>query len=103
MFRKERRYDRYQIYFNKRSRWDHGLSTRRVVGLCNAGKLEGALGKGRNWKVPEETSYAYIGTEKPKAGNGEDKHYDTDTKDRGIKEIVKYGIAFAGNYAKYIA
>ena len=26
----------------------------------------------------------------------EDKHYDTDMKDRGIKEIVKYGIAFAG-------
>ena len=43
-----------------------GLSTRRVVGLCNAGKLEGALRKGRNWKVPEETAYAYIGTEKPK-------------------------------------
>ena len=40
-----------------------GLSTRRVVGLCNAGKLEGALRKGRNWKVPEETAYAYIGTE----------------------------------------
>ena len=48
-----------------------GLSTRRVVGLCNAGKLEGALRKGRNWKVPEETAYAYIGTEKPKAGSGE--------------------------------
>ena len=26
----------------------------------------------------------------------EDKHYDTDMKDRGIKEIAKYGIAFAG-------
>lgn len=26
----------------------------------------------------------------------EDKHDDTDMKDRGIKEIVKYGIAFAG-------
>ena len=26
----------------------------------------------------------------------EDKAYDTDMKDRGIKEIVKYGIAFAG-------
>ena len=47
-----------------------GLSTRRVVGLCNAGKLEGALRKGRNWKVPEEIAYAYIGAEKPKAGNG---------------------------------
>ena len=48
-----------------------GLSTRRVVGLCNAGKLEGALRKGRNWKVPEESAYAYIGIEKSKAGNGE--------------------------------
>lgn len=38
-----------------------GLSTRRVVGLCNAGKLEGALRKGRNWMVPEETVYDYIG------------------------------------------
>ena len=47
-----------------------GLSTRRVVGLCNAGKLEGALRKGRNWKVPEETVYAYLGTAKPKEGNG---------------------------------
>ena len=47
------------------------LSTRRVVGLCNAGKLEGALRKGRNWKIPEETVYAYMGTEKPKAENGE--------------------------------
>lgn len=26
----------------------------------------------------------------------ENKHYDTDMKDRGIKEIVKYGIAFTG-------
>ena len=26
----------------------------------------------------------------------EDKHYDTDMEDHGIKEIVKYGIAFAG-------
>ena len=43
-----------------------GLSTRRVVGLCNAGKLEGALRKGRNWMVPEETVYAYLGTAKSK-------------------------------------
>ena len=46
-----------------------GLSTRRVVGLCNAGKLEGALRKGRNWMVPEETVYDYIGIKKPEAGN----------------------------------
>lgn len=26
----------------------------------------------------------------------EDKNYDTDLKDRGIKEIVKYSIAFSG-------
>lgn len=24
------------------------------------------------------------------------KHYDTDLKDRGIRDIAKYGIAFAG-------
>ena len=47
-----------------------GLSTRRVVGLCNAGKLEGALRKGRDWMVPEETVYAYLGTAKPKAREG---------------------------------
>ena len=47
-----------------------GLSTRRVVGLCNAGKLEGALRKGRNWKGPEETVYADLGTAKPKEGTG---------------------------------
>ena len=46
-----------------------GLSIRRVVGLCNTGKLEGALRKGRNWRVPEETVYAYLGTAKPKEGN----------------------------------
>ena len=45
------------------------LSTRRVVGLCNAGKLEGALRKGRNWKIPEETVYAYLGIVKPEKGN----------------------------------
>lgn len=37
-----------------------GLSTRRVVGLCNDGKLEGAIRAERSWKVPEETVYAYI-------------------------------------------
>ena len=26
----------------------------------------------------------------------EDKHYDTDMKNHGIREIAKYGIAFAG-------
>lgn len=42
-----------------------GLSTRRVVGLCNDGKLEGAIRAGRSWKIPEETVYAYIGRLKP--------------------------------------
>ena len=46
-----------------------GLSTRRVVGLCNDGKMEGAVRAGRSWQVPEETVYAYIGTAKPKVGN----------------------------------
>lgn len=49
-----------------------GLSTRRVVGLCNAGKLEGALRKGHSWMVPEDAAYTYIGIEKSaKTGNGE--------------------------------
>ncbi len=42
-----------------------GLSTRRVVGLCNDGKLEGAIRAGRSWKVPEESVYAYMGAVKP--------------------------------------
>ncbi|MCR1918440.1 AAA family ATPase [Frisingicoccus caecimuris] len=46
-----------------------GLSTRRVVGLCNDGKLAGALQKGRGWKIPEETVYAYLGTVKPEKRN----------------------------------
>lgn len=54
-----------------------GLSTRRVVGLPwhDAGLSASA-----------DEAMKQI----------EDKHYDTDMKDRGIKEIVKYGIAFAG-------
>lgn len=42
-----------------------GLSTRRVVGLCNDGKLEGAIRAGRSWKIPEETVYTYMGEVKP--------------------------------------
>ncbi|MDO4978442.1 MAG: AAA family ATPase [Eubacteriales bacterium] len=41
------------------------LSTRRVVGLCNDGKLEGAIRAGRSWKIPEETVYTYMGEAKP--------------------------------------
>lgn len=48
-----------------------GLSTRRVVGLCNDGKMDGALRKGRQWMIPEDTVYAYTGSEKTKAGNDE--------------------------------
>ena len=32
----------------------------------------------------------------------DDKHYDTDMRDRGIKEIVKYGIAFAGKNVEIV-
>lgn len=32
----------------------------------------------------------------------EDKHYDTDLKDRGIKEISKYGIAFCGKKVEIV-
>ena len=46
-----------------------GLSTRRVVGLCNDGMLAGALQKGRGWKIPEETVYAYLGIVKPEKRN----------------------------------
>ena len=68
-----------------------GLSTRRVVGLPwhDAGtgsryvikilhQIKQGIWRGKIMKQIE------------------DKHYDTDMKDRGIKEIVKYGIAFAG-------
>ena len=41
-----------------------GLSTRRIVGLCNDGKLEGAIRAGRSWKIPENNVYAYMGVEK---------------------------------------
>ncbi len=42
-----------------------GLSTRRIVGLCNDGKLYGAVKAGRNWKVQEEAVYNYKGMTKP--------------------------------------
>lgn len=32
----------------------------------------------------------------------DDKNYDTDMKDRGIKDIVKYGIAFAGKKVEIV-
>lgn len=46
-----------------------GLSTRRVVGLCNNGKLAGAFQKGRSWKIPEESVYEYMGLVKPMEEN----------------------------------
>lgn len=39
------------------------LSVRRVVGLCNDCKLDGALRIGRGWKIPEEAVYTYMGGE----------------------------------------
>lgn len=39
-----------------------GLSTRRVVGLCNDGKLDGAFQKGRGWKIPETAVKMYLKT-----------------------------------------
>lgn len=38
-----------------------GLSTRRVVGLCNQNSLEGALHEGRDWKIPKESVIRYGG------------------------------------------
>lgn len=36
-----------------------GVSTRRVVGLCNSGIFEGALREGHSWKIPLETVLKY--------------------------------------------
>lgn len=36
-----------------------GLSTRRVVGLCNRQLFEGARKDGRDWKIPEAAVFAY--------------------------------------------
>ena len=38
------------------------LSTRRVVGLCNDEKLDGAFQKGRGWKIPETAVKMYLKT-----------------------------------------
>ena len=38
------------------------MTTRRVVGLCHEGKFDGAVQDGRNWKIPEESVRAYMGT-----------------------------------------
>ena len=38
------------------------MTTRRVVGLCHEGKLIDAVQEGRNWKIPEESVRAYMGT-----------------------------------------
>ena len=35
------------------------MTTRRVVGLCHEGKLEGAFQKGRGWKIPEYSVRMY--------------------------------------------
>ena len=35
------------------------MSTRRVVGLCNEGKFDGAFQKGRGWKIPKESVLMY--------------------------------------------
>lgn len=38
-----------------------GLSTRRVVGLCNKNSLEGAVHEGRYWKIPKASVMRYGG------------------------------------------
>ena len=35
------------------------ISTKRVVGLCNDGRLNGAVRKGRVWKIPRESVLLY--------------------------------------------
>lgn len=48
-----------------------GISTRRVVGLCNSGKLIGAFQKGRGWKIQEEAVQMYLRSIQPKKENKE--------------------------------
>ena len=36
-----------------------GLSTRRIVGLCNKQVFDGALKVGRDWKIPEKSVFLY--------------------------------------------
>lgn len=36
-----------------------GMTSRRVVGLCNDGAFEGAMKEGRSWQILEETIYSY--------------------------------------------
>jgi len=38
-----------------------GLTTRRVVGLCNNNAFDGAAQEGRNWKIPQESVIKYGG------------------------------------------
>lgn len=45
-----------------------GLSTRRVVGLCNTDIFEGAYKDGRDWKIPEEAVFTYMGIFKSDKG-----------------------------------
>ena len=40
-----------------------GLSTRRIVGLCNKNSFEGAIQEGRNWKIPKSSVMNYGGFE----------------------------------------
>lgn len=42
-----------------------GLSTRRIVGLCNKQIFEGARKEGRDWKIPEAAVFAYQKDVKP--------------------------------------
>jgi excisionase family DNA binding protein len=37
-----------------------GKTTRTIIGLCQKGKLNGAIQKGRNWKIPEDSVLAYV-------------------------------------------
>ena len=47
-----------------------GLSTRRIVGLCNKRSFEGAVQEGRNWKIPKDSVIKYGGLlDNPDDGN----------------------------------
>jgi excisionase family DNA binding protein len=37
-----------------------GKTIRTIIGLCQSGKLQGAIQEGRNWKIPEPSVLTYM-------------------------------------------
>lgn len=49
------------------------MTARRVIGLCNEGKIEGAFREGRNWKIPEDSVQAMAAELKARKKCGKEK------------------------------